>query len=108
MAIAHSTFVTSSGKRAIELEVGYTATPRRPAVRAADPDECHPAEGGVSVESCRVLSVTEFDRSGNVVAFYESGDLTAELLSDVEADLTPGRLLAICEQAELVGSCLEF
>lgn len=48
----------------IKLLIPYVATPFRPAVINADPDDCHPAGGGVELDGDpRVVSVEIVDEA---------------------------------------------
>ena len=69
------------GLLTLALEIEYDATPYVPAKINADPDDCYPESGGITVNEVRVLGVTVEDVDLQVAELI---DAVCEYLDDLE------------------------
>ncbi len=58
MTILKHEYEALDGLLTMALEIDYDATPIREAVINADPDDCHPKEGGIEINGVRVVGIT--------------------------------------------------
>jgi len=104
--LAEHDFLQRNGLRTLHCLISYDAETVREAVVSGPPERCHPAEGGITVDTVRVVGITLYTRDGDMVAeIPEPGhalhpDIAAIYEAWLEQNVDTSVWQEVCEEAE--------